>query len=167
MMYLQKFPEVVTNLSDQSRTLGARLNELLGGETPLSVIQNKKQFREVLIELWHNLPCLSEESLLNSLPLYVSANDPEFHLEESDPEVPEIWQLNEDLAWRIDRLCSQEELVSAMLSVASEEEQRQLVQLCETVEQDSGQSLECFKAIIEKGLSVNRTGHLREPPEQK
>jgi hypothetical protein len=159
MMGLLKFPEIVTNVSDQSRTLGARLNELLGGETPLSVSQNRKHFREVLIELWHNLPCLSDECLLRSLPLYVLANDSGFQLEENDPDVPEIWQLNQDIAWRIVRLCSQNRTVLAPLSVASEEEQRQLVEFCEIVERDSGESLECFKALIQSGSTVKFENH--------
>jgi len=58
MTRLHIFPEIVTDTSDQSRTLGADLSALLAGREIATFVNNRELLLKAMYELWLNLSCL-------------------------------------------------------------------------------------------------------------
>jgi hypothetical protein len=137
-----KFPESVTDSTDQSRTLGAQLNSILGGKAPAEIIAQPEVFQKLMRELWHNLACLTDESVMHCLPFYFNLNGAHSAYSPSPSDSPEVWQLNEDYAYRLLSVTNGNLDSSRMLEGLDEDERLMLVELCATFEQETEESFE-------------------------
>lgn len=144
------FPDVVTNPTDQSYTLGVKLNNLLSGATPQIITQSPSLLKEVLQELWQNLPCLTDESIIRCLPIYIAINNSYFGIFSDDDDVADILQLKSDLADRLaligDRTLAQNEV--ALLNEATVEERENIFNFCVSLETEFELSLAAFKSSL-------------------
>ena len=116
------FPAFVTHNTEQSRTLGAALDNLLGKTCPRAVLANPVTLCAVLIELWRNLPCVELESLLLCLPFYCAINCKQLPELTESGSLPETWQLNEELAQRLSFACDSREIYERVLARFGKEE---------------------------------------------
>lgn len=149
MIELTRFPKYVTSESYQSRQLGARLDRALGGKTPKEIIDDPDNLPEVMLELWHNLPCLTAESVLLCLPFYFHINGPHNTYDSSSPQLPPVWQLNFDYAWRLLTIDPNDPALRNTLQELEENERTKLTELCQIFEEEIQESFEHIRKIIE------------------
>ena len=148
MLETQRFPNYVTDSSDQSRTLGAQLDRTMAGKSPSELMCDSIAFQELIIELWHNLPCLTDESVLLCLPFYFNINGTNSSYTCSS-SVPPVWQLNEDYASRLWSVGMRGNDSMRLLQLLSQEEKQMLVDLCKIFESEIEESFEPVLKLIE------------------
>ena len=143
------FPAFVTHNTEQSRTLGAALDNLLGKTCPRAVLANPVTLCAVLIELWRNLPCVELESLLLCLPFYCAINCKQLPELTESGSLPETWQLNEELAQRLSFACDSREFYERVLARFGKEELEETLALCDVIEAESDESIDCFRKLVQ------------------
>jgi hypothetical protein len=155
MISLEPFPAHVTHDTEQSRTLGAELDRILGGRCPQEVLDLRAGVSAVLHELWRNLPCIGIESLIHCLPFYIKFNSNPPERIDGAASLPEIWQVNEELAQRLAFACESKDVYQRVLARFGRVELEQVLDLCEKLEIDSGESLKCFRELVIGQLHIN------------
>ncbi len=153
MIDSKPFPQYVTHSSAQSRTLGAQLDRMMGGKTPAELISNPEIFPKLMKGLWHNLPCLTDESVLLCLPFYFNINGPNSAYTADSPDLPADWQLNEDYAYRLLMMISCHAESFHVLQNLDQNERRMLTDLFKIFEEETEQSFEPVLKLVNESLT--------------
>ena len=148
MFNLRRFPDHVTSPSDQSRQLGRELDRILAGKTTTDIVNSPEVFRTLIVELWHNLPCLTDESVLLCMPFYLYLNGPEGGKLLISPDLPAIWQINSEYGERLLRICSNNEAAFDLLAGITESERKLLIALFKRFEDDVNESFEHLANLV-------------------
>lgn len=135
MIVETKFPDVVTNDSDQSRTLGRELQRLLAGKTPRQIIAQQDLLANVIFELWHNLPCLTDECVLRCLPIYVAYKDSERSHLRCASRMPPSSQVNEELLEVLAGISFQTQALAGIGQLFDEGERKSVTLFLEQIDQ--------------------------------
>ena len=148
------FPKQVTNASPQSRHHGQKLGALLSGKTPASIIEDHCLFKEVVEELWHELPTITSMAFFHAIPIYTA-----YHLRSiAEPELfeggPASFQLMEGCDSRLAGLA---ETHPDLFQLLSPSEIYELLVFTKTLEEASSSNLEPLIDILENIKNLRLT----------